>query len=586
MKRKLVLAVSILLSVTAINSATAETAGTSEIVASDYLDKNTTSPDISAQPVEESNYVGKIRLPFALQERDTFATFVYTYGDIVVFSYADDNPIEILDSLGNLVTVDTLMLDEYLYAKDIPWGVYQVLAEKEFSVLSGDPWGVGLGCWYAVDQHSSPISTKLLSVGPKTAPSGYDACMLVFAYHDNTHVIVRNLDNDQVIFEGDLDSADYWIQNHGDIPPVFYSVEASYPVSTMTACGVNGMYIPSFNGTFTGTDFMGYQHGWSGTPQDCQVIPWEDNTRVTMHSLTNPSMQYRSEVCQNKGDVTLFSLPVGEAVYIHSDKPISVSQTEWWSFGMDKQFICAFYMVRGIDPDGLGLGREFYIPIEVTYSDSPSRLHVIAFTDDTYVRVTRSLKSNPGEAFLWEGNLDRGDFYRYTNGGEPTVFHIVADKGVATIGSCKDRQGSDFMPLWFAIHPAVAVLPDQFKQTECTVTCPYDVTIENNGNAWDVINMDTMNTKCSEFATELSDFLGQTLPDVDGNGEPDTDTLVQGGAFEVLAEVTPVDKLPFGYTDTCYLSIVSARDPARLDTAILVTTIREIAVSVDSNTTL
>ncbi|MBD3285324.1 hypothetical protein GF359_02775, partial [candidate division WOR-3 bacterium] len=309
----------------------------------DFAVEDDETSSIEELPSEPQHYIGRYNLPFSLQEKDTFATFVYTYGDIVVFSYTDDNPVQIMDSVGNLIAIDTLMVDEYLFASDVPWGVYEILAEKEFSVISGDPWGLGLGCWYAVDQNSRALSTKLLSVGPKTSGPDQDACMLVFAYQDNTHITVRNLDNDQIIYEGILDSAEYWIQDHGDIPPVFYSVEASYPVSTMTACGVNGNYIPAFNGTFTGTDFMAYQHSWGPVPQDCQIIPWEDNTTVTMHSLANPDMQFRSEVCQEKGDVTMFNIPVHEAVHIHSDKPVSLSQTEWWSFGMDKTYICGFY---------------------------------------------------------------------------------------------------------------------------------------------------------------------------------------------------------------------------------------------------
>lgn len=437
------------------------------IGAQDYVSWSDRMTPLTQEPTHE---VG--RFDFSrLSPEDTFMTFAYTYGDIVIFSFKDDNHCKIIDSEGGVVAEDTLMLDEYLFAQDIPWGVYLVTASEPVSVLSGDPWGQGLGCWYAVDEESKPLGTKLLSVGPKTAPSGNDACMVVFAYHDNTHVIVRNLDNEQIIFEGDLDSAEYWIQDHGDVPPVFYSVEATYPVSTMTACGVNGMYIPSFNGTFTGTDFMAYQHSWGGTPQDCQIISWNDNTTVTMHALDDPGLVFREEFCAEKGDVKMFNIPVREAVYIRSDKPISLSQTEWWSFGLDKTYICAFYMARGIDPDGLGLGKEFYLPIEVTYEDSPSRLHVIAFKDNTHVTVTRTPKNSSDELFVWKGFLNQGECYRSTNGEVPAVFHVVSDKDMVAIGSCKDRQGSDFLPV-------VHISPAGF----------FEEPTENSSGNWQILN--------------------------------------------------------------------------------------------------
>ncbi|MBN2380664.1 hypothetical protein JXM67_12765, partial [candidate division WOR-3 bacterium] len=555
----------------------------------DYFDAGSSTSSVTL-PEESSNYIGKLKLPFALQERDTFATFAYTYGDVVIFSYADDNEVELLDSLGNLVADTTLMLNEYLFKDELVYGVYQIIATKPFSVLSGDPFDQGLGCWYPVDEHSRPLSTKLLNVGPKFPPNPgqEDAIHAVFAYQDNTHIVIRNLNTDAIVWEGDKNAGEYYMQDFGDPIPQVFSIESSYPVSARTACGVNGNYIPSFNGTFTGLEFYAYQHRWGGDAQHTMITPWEDNTTVRMWPITadpEHDSPIRTEHCARRGNLTMFAIPERTAVYIRSDKPISLSQTQW-----SGPSIIYFYMVRGIDEDGLGMGTEFFIPLECTGGEYPSRLNVIAFSDQTNIRVTRIDRYDFIEnRLIYTGTLDRGEYFRYTCGAaavDVAIYRVEADQPVSVIGSCADFRGSDFLPLWFAIHPSVAVLPDQFGQTECLIPYPYEVTIENNGNTWDIINMDTMNTRCTEFSTELSTILGGALPDADGNGEPDTDTLGQGGTYEVLAEVTPVDRLPFGYTDTCYLSVLSARNPDRLDTAILVTTIREIAVSVDSNTTL
>ncbi|MEA3312120.1 MAG: hypothetical protein U9Q76_07880, partial [candidate division WOR-3 bacterium] len=573
----------------------------SGVLMQDYVERDTTQPvPLFAGPAEPTHYVGKLDLPMIPQEEDTFATFAYTYGDIVTFSYGDSNECEIIDSEGNSVWSGVLMNEEYALVKDIQWGVYEVLGSKEFSVLSGDPFEKGLGTWYAVDQNSRPLSTKLLSVGPMTTGSpAYEAILVVFAYHNNTHVVVRNMENQVVIWEGDLDSAEYYLRKGGDVPPIVYSVEATRPVSTMTACGVNGMYVPAFNGTFTGRDFMTYQHKWSTAPQDIQFVPWEDETRVTVTDLNDPADPIRTVFCEKRGEIKGFAVPLptgGRPLYIHADKDISVSQTEWASFGTN---YVSFYMVRGIDRDGLGIGKEFYIPLQASVSWAAigliySRLHVIAFSDSTDVKVTRIPKFGGNETTIYEGTLDRGEFYRYScpldDANAVAIYHVTTSKGVATMGSCLDRQGSDFLPLWFAIHPAVAAYPNQFKETECLVSTSqsnagaYEVYVENNGNIWDVINIFTENSKDPDFVTSLSDELGRTLPDVDGDGNPDTDTLPRKGKILVLADVTPGEMLPFGTTDTCFFSIVSMRDTTKLDTAFLVTRIREVKIMTDPDT--
>ncbi|TKJ43850.1 hypothetical protein CEE36_01660 [candidate division TA06 bacterium B3_TA06] len=532
---------------------------------------------------------------YTAQSEDTFATYAYTFGDIVIFSYSDINYCEILNDAGDSVWSGVLMNEEYVLVKDIPWGVYEVLGSKEFSVLSGDPFGRGLGCWYAVDQNSRPLSTKLLSVGPKSTFSpDLEAILVVFAYNDNTHVVVRNMENQVVIWEGDLDSAEYYLSEGGDVPPIVYSVEATRPVSTMTACGVNGMYVPAFNGTFTGRDFMTYQHMWGTTPQDIQFVPWEDETRVTVTRLGDPTDTIWHVFCEKRGEIKGFAVPLptgGRPLYIHADKDISVSQTEWISFGTD---YVSFYMVRGIDRDGLGLGKEFYIPLQASVSWAAigpvySRLHVIAFSDNTDIKVTRIPRDGGDETGIYEGTLDRGEFYRYTcpmdDEDAVAIYHVTTSEGVATMGSCLDRQGSDFLPLWFGIHPAVAAYPDQFRETypgvpvsETDQGC-YEVCVENNGNVWDIINIFTENSLDPDFVTELSDELGRTLPDVDGDGNPDTDTLPRRGSALVLVDVIPSDTVPVGTVDTCYFRVVSSRDTTKCDTAFLITRIIPGSVS-------
>jgi hypothetical protein len=116
---------------------------------------------------EPAHYVGRFNLPMLPQQEDTFATYAYTYDDMVILSYADSNDCRVVDSQGNTVWSGIIMRDDYAVVDNLEDGVYEVIGSKEFSLISGDPWGMGLGVWTAVDEKSSPLSTKLLCVGPR-----------------------------------------------------------------------------------------------------------------------------------------------------------------------------------------------------------------------------------------------------------------------------------------------------------------------------------------------------------------------------------------------------------------------------------
>lgn len=341
--RRAVVIVSILL-LGGVQIGLAQAVQPSDVLVQDYVEMDTTRPaPLFEGTVEPTHYVGKLDFPMMPQGKDTFATFAYTYGDIVIFSYGDSNECEILDRNGESVWSGLLMQDDYAHVSNLNSSqVYEVVGSKEFSILSGDPFLEGLGCWYAVDQNSQPLSTKLLSVGPKVSPIS-DEVIVVFAYYDSTYVVVTNLGTDQVMWEGNLDSAEYYIKDTPDAIIIF-SVEATKPVSAVTLTGVVGTYVPAFNGTFTGRDFMTYVHNWTEGPQDMNIIPWEDETNVTVTDLNDTSNVIWRVTCEKRGEIKGRGMPQRRFFYIHADKDISISQSPWASFGGTT---IAFYLARG-----------------------------------------------------------------------------------------------------------------------------------------------------------------------------------------------------------------------------------------------
>ncbi len=435
---------------------------------SDCISRDVSLSQPPASTLEEpTHYLGNFNFP-ELSADDSFSTYVYTYGDIVIFSYANDNACRMSDGNG-VIWSDTMTEDDYQLITGLQAGVYKVDIPRRAAVLSGDPFMKGLCCWFATGPDNRPLGTKLLTVGPSAKPES-EGILAVWAYENGTDVTVKNLTANSVEWEGTLDSAEYYANFQGANPPIVYSVAASKPVSVQEMSGVNGTYVPAFNGTFTGRDFMTYQHYYDA-PQDINIVPWEDNTTVDITTLGDPADTVWHVVCPNRGEIKGTSMPTKRALYIHSDKDISVSQTEWASFGGG---MVAFYTARGIDRNGLGLGTEFFIPLEPSVSwtlNIYSRLHVVAFRDSTSVTVTRIPSEGGNETSIWSGILNRGEYYRYScpldDPAGKAIYHVVSSQPVTTVGSCYDGQGSDFYPVEQLYASAISENPSveltQFK---------------------------------------------------------------------------------------------------------------------------
>ncbi|TKJ42900.1 hypothetical protein CEE36_06440, partial [candidate division TA06 bacterium B3_TA06] len=442
-------------------------------------------------------------------EEDTFATYIYTFGDIVIFSYEDSARAEIADQSGNVIWSGNLNADEYAFRRTGE-GIYQVRCNKEFSVLIGDPLSQIVQGWYAVDQHSRPLSNKFLTVMQGSWVSAAHAGrerFCVFAYHDNTDVTVKNLVDGTVIWTGTLDSLQRWEKRRSVQAGLPVSVEATKEVSVLSY-GDCGYYAPAFNGTFTGRDFITFCGDLGGTdmqpwPQALKVIPWEDNTNVVVTDLDNPADTLWKFFVAKKGDIQSRNY-VGRFLKVHADRDISCALVPGRPSGY-------YYLVRSIDRNGLGMGTEFYISTLGAWSPDSTvdgKIDLFAFYDDTEVKIFEM----PDERDpVWSGTLDKGGHQRLMT--DWATYKVEATRGVAVIESAGDRAGADFLPLWFAIHPDVAAYPNQFKDTECLVptsqtdASAYEVYVENNGNIWDVINIFTENSDSLNFSTSLSDEL-------------------------------------------------------------------------------
>lgn len=396
---------------------------------------------------------------------DSSMAYTYAFYALTVFSYDDSNTVRILNDNGTELWSAMLAENEYKVV-DLPqaW-FYQVKASKGISVMNSNPFTyVGTGSFFALDQNGQPFSKKFLTVGPygHTNPPTCERNLVVFAYEDSTYVRLENLSSGSTVWEGYLDSAQYYKGEFGEATPQPLLIEASNPVSAVTGAFSVSMYAPALNGTFTGRDFLTYAH-YEAYVQDLQVIPWEDSTWVTVIDLDDPSDTIWRVFCYKKGWIQGIGIAGDStgrtALYIKSDKDISVSQTPWTSYIEGTP--C--YTVFGVTREGFAFGTEFYLPLPMTGpGDEFARLQVISYKNNNSVAIKSIPKVGGEETTIWSGVLNNGQYYVFTSGlwdpASHAIYHVIATDTVVTIGSYSwETAGysSNFCPVlsWKTAEP-------------------------------------------------------------------------------------------------------------------------------------
>ena len=377
------------------------------------------------------------------QSVDSFETTIFTYADIVIFSYFDDTIIKIYDGSRNLLEIDTLIADTY-HRSTYSGGVYHIVGSKSFTVLIGDPITNYVNGYFAVDQAGRGVSTKLNTWMMNTY--GYSSDFIIFGYEDNTGFTVRNLGTGALIAAGTLNEGEHYsFANSGSIPvntPL--QVTGTKPVSALSYSDQD-YYIPSANGYFTGNLFYGYSGIVGGWANSITVVSYSDNNDVVVtRSSTGDTLE-------------TYTLMAGQ---VHA---YNVNDTTWWKVESSGKVAVAnipygvwsggyAYMARSIDETGIGAGKLFYVPT------CQSEIHVFSFEQNNPVKITRlgtyDTYPYPSPTVIYEDTLEAGEFYSFTSDYGSYVYKIESAGNVSAVQS-NYGFGADFMPLSFALQ-----LPD------------------------------------------------------------------------------------------------------------------------------
>jgi len=377
---------------------------------------------------------------------DSFETTVYTFGDLVVFSYFNDTHVKIYDQSANLIDESTLPADT-IFNVNHGGGIFRIVSNKSFTILVGDAINNYVNGYFAVDEAGKGVSLKLNTWMMRQFNSSQDE-FVIFAYEDNTGFTVKNLETKEIIYASTLNKGKYFsFRKAGLLSSIYQTalqVSGTKPVSALSYTDQD-YYVPSTNGTFTGTEFYGYSAYEGSWTNSITITSYADNNYVIIKDIDDGSTIDSTTLM--KGQV--YSKGIYAPTYwrVVSQGPVTAANIPY--YGWTGSY---YYMTRAIDETGTGAGKLFYVPTIA------SNIRVFSFQNGNNVKIT-SLGtylifpySSPTE--VYSGTLNYGEFYSFSSQTGNMVYKIEGTGNVAVLQS-NGGAGADFMPLSYA-----AKLPD------------------------------------------------------------------------------------------------------------------------------
>lgn len=377
------------------------------------------------------------------QITDGFATTVYTFNDITVFSYFDNTNITIYNQSGGQISSRTLRADT-LFSISPGSGIYKIVGNQSYTVLVGDAISSYVNGYFAVDQAGRGVSTKLNTWMMRSFESWGD--FIIFAYNDNTDFVVKNLSTGNLIYAGTLNTGQHLSFASISIVPYQTPLQivATKPVSALSYTDQD-YYVPSTNGTFLGNLFYGYSAYAGNWTNSITVTSYQDNNSILVrNSNTGATI---AQYTLMKGQV--YTTPISSPTFwtVTSTKSIAVANIPF--AGWTGNYA---YMTRPIDSTGTGAGKLFYFP------SIQSTINVFSYEAGNSVTITELGQYNQfpytSPTVIYNGTLGSGDVYTFTSPTGNYVYKVEATKNVSILQS-NLRCGADFVPLSYAFS-----LPD------------------------------------------------------------------------------------------------------------------------------
>lgn len=377
---------------------------------------------------------------------DSFETTVYTFGDLVVFSYFNDTHVKIYDQFGALNDEQTLVADT-IFNVSHGSGIYRIVANKSFTILVGDAINNYVNGYFAVDEAGKGVSLKLNTWMMRQFNASQDE-FVIFGYEDNTGFTVKNLKTNDIIYAGTIDKGKYFSFRQAGLLSTIYStalqVNGTKPISALSYTDQD-YYVPSANGSFTGIEFYGYSAYEGGWTNSMTITSYADNNFFTIKNIDDGSVIDTATLM--RGQVYTKGIYAPTYWAVTSQGPLTTANIPYagWSGSY-------YYMTRAIDETGAGAGKLFFVPTIA------SNIHVFSFDNQNTVKITRlGLNTEypyPSATEIYNDTLNYGEVYNFFSDYGNYVYKIEGSGNVSVLQS-NGGAGADFMPLSYA-----AKLPD------------------------------------------------------------------------------------------------------------------------------
>lgn len=444
-----------------------------------------------------------VPIPFqaARETNGSFATTVYTFGDVTVFSYFDNTIISIYDASNTLMDTKTLNVDTY-HTFSLSSGVYRIDGNKTYTVLVGDAISYSVNGYFAIDEAGRAISTKL-NTWMSQDWWGSDDDFIIFAYQNSTGFTVKNLETGALLAAGTLNAGEHYsFKNAGNVPfQTPLQVIGTKPISALSYEDQD-YYVPASNGTFVGTLFYGFS-AYNGS--------WTNSITITSYTENNTVTITNTSTGENIATVTLglgevYSTGIYSPTFWTVSSTGNISAANIPFYGWSGSYS---YMTRAIDQSGKGFGTLFYVPT------INSNIHVFSFEAGNSVTITKLGNyedypyANPQN--VWTGTLGEGEYYTFDSEWGNFVYKIESSKNVSVLQSY-NQAGADFMPLAYSLdYPDLAISLGDIGYSK------FDTDI----NAGDLITVTvTVHNYGNVGASNVNCIAYEGDPDLGGNAPP------------------------------------------------------------------
>ena len=380
-----------------------------------------------------------------------YSSYIFTTEDIVLFSYEDGTRVEVYDSDGNPVPVEPNVLDkgEHAYV-NTSTGVYIVAGSNKFAVLTGDATTNGVSGYYAMDADGRGASKEFYTYVPYL----YGHCeFIVFAYENGTTVTVQEEVANGVyvdIASFSLDKGKHWA-NSG-LSAKYLHITADRLVSALTSYD-QSYFVPSANGTWSGTGFYTYLSDIAGWPEDLTVIAYNDDTFVSVKDSDTQELIWEGTLDSGKAHVESYPGGANRYFTITSGKPVTVSVQPW--------IACTSDYYQGVfipDIGGTGVGTDL-----IGSTLNGGYLYILAHLDNTRADV---YDANSG---AWQASytLNMGQAVNANPGNG--LWRIISNRDISAHSGCGYAATADFAPLAFNKGPLTLEKVDDVNDGDCVV---------------------------------------------------------------------------------------------------------------------